>query len=520
MEPDEYNNPWSVKELEEFLYFCCPECEVKDQSRETFIKHALDHHPNSKKCLMDFMEIKREVLEENETSENWFYGNEIVKCEIKEESNKENPAYDSFEFNLSQNENEFQCDKCDKSFARKVLLKKHIDFVHEGILNYKCELCTKAFESASTLKRHIMSVHERVKHNCEICGKSFTQMYYLKLHHTKEHQEEELIYHMCNTCNKEFYSTSALAAHVQRVHENLNSENTSEYNELSENDEEVDMDIDTEDPKNDKSKCKICSKIFVSPGALRRHIVSVHEQVKHNCEVCFKSFTQMYYLKLHHSKEHPEEELIYHNCNTCGKEFYSTSALAAHVQRIHGNIKFENTSEEFNEINEDGCNKSKFKCEFCNKDFSSYNGLNQHIKSAHEGIRHKCELCTKSFSQMYQLKLHHKKEHPDEELIYHNCNICGKEFYSPFALASHVERIHENFKSDNTSDFNEMTEDGTLRFRCDFCNKTFSQHNSLKQHIMTAHEGKSWSLAPLHNTIYNQMLLLIVLFGYFCEIFC
>ena len=87
---------------------------------------------------------------------------------------------------------------------------------------------------------------------------------------------------------------------------------------------------------------------------------------------------------------------------------------------------------------------------------------------------------------MYQLKLHHKKEHPDEELIYHNCNICGKEFYSPFALASHVERIHENFKSENTSDFNE---EGTLRFRCDFCNKTFSQHNSLKQHIMTAHEG-------------------------------
>ena len=88
MEPDEYNNPWSVKELEEFLYFCCPECDVKDQSKETFIKHALDHHPNAKKCLKDFMEIKREVPE-IETSENWFYGNEIVKCEIKEEFNKD-----------------------------------------------------------------------------------------------------------------------------------------------------------------------------------------------------------------------------------------------------------------------------------------------------------------------------------------------------------------------------------------------------------------------------------------------
>ena len=43
------SNPWtSISKIEELLYFCCPECEEKNQSREIFIKHALDKHPNSK----------------------------------------------------------------------------------------------------------------------------------------------------------------------------------------------------------------------------------------------------------------------------------------------------------------------------------------------------------------------------------------------------------------------------------------------------------------------------------------
>ena len=40
-------NPWSVRNLEEFQYYCCPECNLKDHSRENFLEHALNQHPNS-----------------------------------------------------------------------------------------------------------------------------------------------------------------------------------------------------------------------------------------------------------------------------------------------------------------------------------------------------------------------------------------------------------------------------------------------------------------------------------------
>ena len=44
-ELDLKHNPWSVTTIDEFLYFCCPECDNKTQSRALFINHAYLHHP-------------------------------------------------------------------------------------------------------------------------------------------------------------------------------------------------------------------------------------------------------------------------------------------------------------------------------------------------------------------------------------------------------------------------------------------------------------------------------------------
>ena len=44
----EIYNPWIVGRLEEFLYFCCPECDERNQSKELFLQHALEHHPLAK----------------------------------------------------------------------------------------------------------------------------------------------------------------------------------------------------------------------------------------------------------------------------------------------------------------------------------------------------------------------------------------------------------------------------------------------------------------------------------------
>ena len=79
---EKINNPWSsVRKWEEFLYFCCPECNEKNQSKDVFIKHALNIHPMAKLCLQS---IKPEV----ELKETYKIHQEI--SDFKEDSNKEN----------------------------------------------------------------------------------------------------------------------------------------------------------------------------------------------------------------------------------------------------------------------------------------------------------------------------------------------------------------------------------------------------------------------------------------------
>ena len=49
---EKMHNPWSsVRKWEEFLYFCCPECNEKNQSKDIFIKHALSIHPMAQICF-------------------------------------------------------------------------------------------------------------------------------------------------------------------------------------------------------------------------------------------------------------------------------------------------------------------------------------------------------------------------------------------------------------------------------------------------------------------------------------
>ena len=47
-------NPWSSGNLDEFLYYCCPECDVKDKCTESFLQHALECHPLSENYFKNF----------------------------------------------------------------------------------------------------------------------------------------------------------------------------------------------------------------------------------------------------------------------------------------------------------------------------------------------------------------------------------------------------------------------------------------------------------------------------------
>ena len=96
-------NPWKVENIDQFLNYCCPECDTKQKTKSDFIVHAIDTHPNSREYLplfdfeedrdhdddpIDFEEPYHSIKEEEDTE--MFQAE--VKLEIPEEIDK--PKYE------------------------------------------------------------------------------------------------------------------------------------------------------------------------------------------------------------------------------------------------------------------------------------------------------------------------------------------------------------------------------------------------------------------------------------------
>ena len=70
------NNPWQVRDIREFSYFHCPECEFYSQEENTFQDHAVENHPLSfvffnenfeNNEVTDMIKVEMEDYEEMDT---------------------------------------------------------------------------------------------------------------------------------------------------------------------------------------------------------------------------------------------------------------------------------------------------------------------------------------------------------------------------------------------------------------------------------------------------------------------
>ena len=119
-----WDNPWIVSEVEHFLFFCCPECDFKERSRENFIQHALSHHPNSIDGLAHFMvkseksdkklelapkhptKVKKEILDEVNQDDNYYL--EQTMEEYPENSYYQHSSFQNDSYQNYQNHSIFR----------------------------------------------------------------------------------------------------------------------------------------------------------------------------------------------------------------------------------------------------------------------------------------------------------------------------------------------------------------------------------------------------------------------------
>ena len=160
----------------------------------------------------------------------------------------------------------FKCDKCEKMFSTNQTLNIHIDRVHENLRPWKCERCDKRFGVKENLNKHVERIHENVKINCTVCDKALKK--------------------------------DCLRSHMEQVHE-----------------------------KQRPWKCLKCGNCFGFKRGLDIHMESVHENVKHQCLICDRAYTQMNRLKIHMKK--------HSHCELCKRSFVKQGHYEKHLAENH-----------------------------------------------------------------------------------------------------------------------------------------------------------------------------------------
>ncbi|CAG9318080.1 unnamed protein product [Blepharisma stoltei] len=89
-------------------------------------------------------------------------------------------------------------------------------------------------------------------------------------------------------------------------------------------------------------------------------------------------------------------------------------------------------------------------CKYCNKNFVSFKGIQQHIGKMHQISPRevKCDICLKSFKNKNALKFHHHQVHEKSTRVL--CEFCHKLFYNKYALAAHINTCIGKKESQDT----------------------------------------------------------------------
>ena len=142
-------------------------------------------------------------------------------------------------------------------------------------------------------------------------------------------------------------------------------------------------------------------------------------------------------------------------CNTCQKIFSTNGNLKNHINTIHNHIL-------------------PFKCPFpkCNKSYSNKSRFDVHFRT-HSGIKpFSCPICQKAFNEKGNLKTHilfHTNERPFK------CPQCEKTYKTNGHLKDHIDIFHYQIK----------------KFKCQICGIKFGRRSTLTAHIKVHFDKKS-----------------------------
>lgn len=228
--------------------------------------------------------------------------------------------------------------------------------------------------------------------------------------------------------------------------------------------------------------CYMCGASFLGMSGYYNHMRRIHFiGKKYCCDICGKTCNVkndlIIHMRKHISKDNREKFL----CSICNAVVLSKSALNNHIRTFHSDIieihpcDYPNCEKSFQTrtkllqhrkiVHETG----NFPCEYCDKQFTTKQYLQKHIKQCHSvKVLDSCEICGKEFPKGIQLKRHMQIHEEKQHCYYENCD---KVFQFKASLLNHIKFHH----AENTA------------VSCDHCGLSFPTIKHLNRHVSRQH---------------------------------
>lgn len=194
----------------------------------------------------------------------------------------------------------YECDMCDRKFAKKMFIEQHLLRHTQNTLD--CSICQKRFKAKRDLKKHMYKHTGERPFKCPHpqCEKAFQHESYVTIH-MRQHTGEKP--YQCAQCGRSFYSSGSLTSHIRLYHDKIRN-----------------------------NVCDICDQRFRQPSLLRDHIRSKHTLERpFNCTVCGQTFSTRKVMK-QHAHIHQEKRF---KCNYCEKVFAQSAGRRYHEKYSH-----------------------------------------------------------------------------------------------------------------------------------------------------------------------------------------